>query len=460
MSDVATKTAAASAGDEDRALARALLGGTRAMREAGTTYLPKWPNESKAAYDARLATAVLFPAYSRTVDTLAGKPFSHPITIGDDVPPKIREWCEDIDLQGRNLHAFCAEVFADALGMGMAGILVDYPRTDGVRTLADERSAGARPYFVHIRAQDILGWRARRVGGVWRVEQLRFMERVEEPDGEFGERTIEQVRVLTPGAWQTYRKNAGGVWVPHEAGASTIPVVPFVPVYGKRAGFMMGEMPLLEVAHLNVAHWQSASDQQTILHAARVPILFARGFGDTDTIEVGAAAAVKSTQTDADLKFVEHSGAAISAGRQDLIDLEERMRQAGAELLVIQPGRVTATQINTENAVGMSALQKMAQSAEDSFDAALQLMADWSGERQGGHVRLFNDYGAATLAEASAQVLLTAATAGKISDRTLIQEYKRRGILSADVDPDDERERLSEQGPALGTMSDADANGQ
>ena len=72
----------------DWQLAKALLGGTRTMREAGETYLPAWPKEASEAYTQRLASAVLFPAYQRTVQTLSAKPFSKPITFGEDIPTR------------------------------------------------------------------------------------------------------------------------------------------------------------------------------------------------------------------------------------------------------------------------------------------------------------------------------------------------------------------------------------
>ena len=58
-----------------------LMGGTRAMRHAGKRHLPQWPAEDRSSYDIRLATSVLFPAYSRTVSVLTSKPFSKEITI-------------------------------------------------------------------------------------------------------------------------------------------------------------------------------------------------------------------------------------------------------------------------------------------------------------------------------------------------------------------------------------------
>lgn len=436
----------------DWALAAALLGGTRAMRAAGQTYLPKWPKEDAAAYATRLSVSVLFPAYQRTVQTLAGKPFSKPITIGEDVPARFAPWLADIDLQGRNLDTFASDVMQTALGYGLAGILIDYPPALGVRTQAQEQAAGLRPYWIEVKPQQILGWRAERVGGFWKLMQLRLAEVVEVPDGDFGTEMIDQVRVLEPGSWRLYRASDAGVWSLFDEGVTTLNVIPFVPVYGGRTGFMTATPPLIEVAHLNVAHWQSASDQQNILHVARVPILTVTGVDDPAwEMTVGSSSAIK-LPTDSKMEFVEHKGMAIEAGAADLKVLEERMRQAGAELLVIDPGRITATQIQTENAVGMCVLQRITQGFEDALDQALQITADWVGEASGGHVTVFNDYGAASLQEASAQLLLSTNQAGKLSDETLHNEYQRRGILSADVSWEDEQARIEMQGPALGEM--------
>ncbi len=457
---VATISAEVASMAPDWALAAALLGGTRSMRAAGTTYLPKWPNEDQKAYDCRLQTAVLFPAYKRTVETLTGKPFSKPITVGEDVPKDFEPWLADIDLQGRNLDAFAADQMETALGYGISGILVEYPRKpEAARTLADERGLGLRPYLIHIKPTQVLGWRVQRVNGSWRLTQLRIMESVEEPDGLYGVAAVEQVRVLEPGKWMTFRKldKTSNEWAQVDEGLTSIDFIPYVPVYGQRTGFMTGKPPLIEVANLNVAHWQSASDQQTILHVARVPILTIRQGGEHFKLTVGASAAVNLGEgPDAELKFVEHTGKAIEAGKVSLDDLKEEMRQAGAELLVLTPGEVTATQVATENAVGMCALQRISQGLEDALDLALQYMAKWVGQPEGGHVTIFNDFGAATLAEASAELLLKANQAGKLSDETFHGELQRRGILAADSDWDEEKERIDAQGPALGAMNDID----
>lgn len=450
-------------------LSDVLLGGTDAMRSAGQAYLPKWPAEDEKSYEERLKTAVLFPAYQRTVATLTGKPFSKPVTIGEDVPEELKGYCENIDLEGRNLHTFASDVLERALGLGMSFVLVDFPvRPDGVRTQADEQKAGLRPYAVHIHPRQVLGWKQRKHGGQWSLAQFRFMEAIEEDDGAYAAREVEQVRVLEPGKWQTHRKNDKGEWVLHEEGTTTLKYIPLAVAYGQRTGFMSARPPLLEMAHLNVAHWQSASDQQTILHVARVPILTVTGAQDTigkngDVIpwqfQVGASAAVK-LPTGAEMKFVEHEGKAIEAGAKDLKDLEERMRQAGAELLVID-NKLTATQVSAENAVGMCALQRIGESVEDALDQVLQFMADWIKEPQGGHVELFDDYAASSLSDAATQMIKDWVAAGLLSKEAAFKELQRRGAVSADLVWDDVKSQIDLEGPALGIMSDPNApNGQ
>lgn len=468
---VASKSEAVESMGRDWEVAEALLGGTSAMRDEGRKFLPQWPNERDADYAARLKVAVLFPAYLRTVVTLTGKPFSKPLGISEDMPETVQAWMQDADLEGRNLHAFAAECMGVALGYGLGGILVDYPPVAPLeggraRTQAEEAALRLRPYFVLVQPEQILGWRTARAGGATVLTQLRLMECVEEDDGDWGTRKVEQVRVLEPGRWMIWRKPKDREWNEaflHDEGVTTLDVIPFVPFYGERTGYMRARPPLLEVAHLNVAHWQSASDQQTILHVARVPILFSKMLGTTSTgsdveLVIGASSGVRANTPDADLKWVEHSGAAIGAGKEDLEVLEERMRQAGAELLVIKPGQVTATQTSTENAVGMCALQRITLDLQDALNAALDLVAQYAKIATAGTVTIYSDFGVSSLAEASADLLLRSTDAGYVSHETFRGELRRRGVLAADVDEAEEVGRLEAQGPALALMQPADPN--
>jgi hypothetical protein len=391
---------------------------------------------------------------------MAGKPFAKPLTLSDDTPAQIKAWAEDIDRQGVNLHAFAAEMFEESFN-GLAGILVDYPRVTPVRTgrtVAQVEASGARPYFVRVMHRQILGWRTEVIAGRVRLAQLRILESSEQPDGPYGTVCVPQVRVLEPGRWELWQQpSSAGDWIRVDEGVTTLADIPFVPLYGVREGLMCGRPPLLDLAYLNVKHWQSQSDQDTIEHVARVPILALIGADDETTLTVGAASAVKLPQ-DADLKYVEHSGNAIKAGAESLLRLEEQMIQTGAELLVQKPGNRTATEAAGDDEGNKCDLQRMAEGFADALDMALAYMAQWARLPTGGNVALFDDYGAANLSDASAALIKDMALSGMLTHETALRELQRRGVLSPDFDPVEETAAAKAEGPSLALAMTPDPN--
>jgi hypothetical protein len=284
---------------------------------------------------------------------------------------------------------------------GLHGILVDHPPLNypgslaGVRTKADEKKAGVRPYLTHYTCDSLLGWETERDDAGVRLVQLRLRETVTEKVSRFVTDEIPQIRVLEPGRWETWRKlkTASGKfeWVLHESGATSIDVIPFVFFYGHRHDFGIGRSPLRDLAHLSILHWQSSSDQENILSVARCPILFATG-NVGDNVTVGPSSFVTGKQ-DSDLKYVEHSGAAIEAGRQSILDLEDKMRMVGAELLAERTGLVTARQVIAETEDNRSILQRTTEDAEASWESVLRLVGLWSGEKLSPRVEMFKDFG-------------------------------------------------------------------
>ena len=433
---------------QDWSVLEALQGGTPAMRKAAQSLLPMWPAEEGKSYDLRLKTATLFPAYRRTVGVMSGKPFAKPLQL-KDADPSIEEWAEDIDLQGVSLHSFAADMFEEVVGYGLAGILVSYPIAPaaGYASKAALEETGARPYFVRVMHTQILGWISDSVNGATKLQQLRIKEQAQEPDGPFGVKCIEQVRVLFPGGWQIWKQVAGDKWMMDSEGVTSLKVIPFVALYGQRKGYMCGQAPMLDLAYLNVKHWQSQSDQDTILHVARVPILAFIGADDQSSLTVGGSAAVR-LPVGADLKFVEHSGHAIAAGEASLTALQEQMIQSGAELMVKKPGSRTATESAADAEANKSDLQRMAENFADALDQALEYMGQFAGVANCGNVELFSDYGGSTLGEASAALIKDLHLAGLVSGPTAIVELQRRGIISDDVDPEVEFEAASSEVPA------------
>lgn len=428
----------------DLDMIEALMDGTNAMRLGGEKWLPRWPKESEETYDARLSTAVLHPVFKRTVLVNAARPFSKPITLGDSTPQQIKDWADDLDLQGTSLAAFAVQIMAACLAKGWTGVLAEYPKADAIRTQADEKNAGVRPYCVHYPANSILGWKTAKGSDGLQLSQLRLLENVEVDAGDFATKIIEQVRLLTPGKWQTFRQDAQDQtkWVEFESGTTTIDFIPFVFFYGIRKSFGVGLSPLRDLAYQNVEHWQSSSDQQTILHVARVPILFAKCF-DEGTLTVGAGSAATADNEKSDLKYVEHSGAAIGAGKESLDDLQDRMRTTGAELISLQPGLATATQVSSDNEATESLMQQIVEVFEESLEECLEFMAAWVNLDYDPEVEIYKDFCVGTTSDAG--TLGSAVGTKTISKQTHFDELKRRDVLSLDLTWEEEQKRLASE---------------
>jgi hypothetical protein len=422
---------------------RALLGGTAAMRLAGTAYLPREAAESELSYQQRLNRSFLFNGYAKTVRDMTSKVFSVPIVIGEDVPQTLAEWLENVDLSGQNLDVFANQAFFDSLNEGIGYILTDMtpaPATNG-RPLTQAETAGRRPWMAYIPRSRVLGWRREIMEGHETLTQFRYRDDTEEPDGLWGTKIVPQVRVYNRDGsnvtWQLYRKDNKGNWSLHEEGTVTIGVIPVAPIYINRTGFFDGAPPLADLAEINVAHWQSQSDQRTILHVARVPILFGSGMPvDGAPIEIGAGRMVRSEKPDGRLVYVEHTGAAINSGRQDLKDLEFQMQTMGLELLIPKPGGQTATGEAIDQARMNTPLAFMALALQDALEASLAHMAAF-GELgdDGGSLNVNTDFGISPDSANDMKTLFDAVNVKAITRTTYVSELKRRRILSADVDP-------------------------
>lgn len=462
MSKVNDKSSAVAAMEDDWSKIDALVGGTKAMRAAGEKYLPRFPAESQAAYEFRLKTSTLYNATGRTIENMAAKPFAEAVTVRDidDVGEK---WLENVDLCGNNLTVFAHKVFGAGLAYGLTHILVDMPSTVGEDgkplyvTRAAEQSAGIRPYLVHISPKQVLGWRSSRgPDGQEALTMFRFMESVEEDDGEFGTKSISQIRVLTPTTWATYRKpekaSAGRTtedWELHQSGTISLGKVPLVTYYTKRSGFMTAVPPLSDMADLNIKHWQSSSDQDSILHTARVPLLAVSGVDDDYELVIGSKAYLR-LPVGGEAKYVEHTGAAIEAGEKSLQNLENQMRAMGAELLVESQVATTATQNNIEDGEAKSQLKLMVEGEEDAFDNAITLMHEWVGLTFSGKTDIFKDFSSDAILAAAAPFVLSLiqlVNSRLMSKEDAFNEMRRYGIINPDLAWDDVQERIAAEPP-------------
>ena len=438
----------------------ALLGGTDEMRNRGTEFLPQHFAETDKRYKERLQSSVLKNYFKATVKHMTGKVFSKPISV-EKAGSQIESLFSNIDRTGNDLSAFCSRVFFRSLAMGLHYILVDHPSVPVGLSLEDERNLEVRPYWASYGAEDVIGIRCNSDGT--RIEEARLRETsFEYADNGWGQVIVKRIRVLMPGKfvlWKYMDTTDGGEWIVETEGEMSIDEVPLVPVYtGHRAPFVAFP-PLEDLADLNITHWQSYSDQRSILSVARFPMLGVSGYDGGDEkggqVEIGPFRLLSTTDPQGKFYYVEHGGTAIEAGRKDLEDLKDEMATLGMQLLIPKSNGPTATESAITYSNTSSDLQNMARGLESSIEQALRLTAKW--QKQGGSeatVSLKGNFEIPRDTVNEVKELIAMRQSGDISRPTFFKECKRRGFLADDFNAKEEIEILEVEGPRIPSLEE------
>lgn len=438
-------------------LIQSLLGGTAAMRKGGQTFLPKEEEETTEKYKNRLKRSFLFNAYSDTVDSIVSKPFSEDVSVTGVEDNEFIERIEnDADRRGRNITQFSSDLYRSAINYGMVSIVPDFPRNqiteeDGeTRTanLKEERDKNIRPYFIRVDRPNILGFREDPDNpGI--LTQLRTYELTTEADGEFGEVSVEYVRVYERTVWKLYKNRAEEGYVLEDEGVNGLGRVPIVNIYFNYVGFMMANPALMDMAWLNLQHYQSSSDQNNILRFARTGTFFAAGFSKDEIdkkIVVGVDNAIKSTNPDAKFSVVEFQGHAISAGSDDLKQIEDRMEVLGAQPLV-QQANSTATGAKISNNKKETFAQAWVRATEEGLRAAYEMAYAWYDKElpEDFTIDIYSDFASQFQSDDSMQKVYDGQEKGLITSMTTLKELQRRSIISGDIDIEKELNEAQEE---------------
>lgn len=449
--DVQHEVAKYSAWMVDSDLPRTLYQGTKAMKLAGKKYLPANQLESDDVYKARLARSVLLNAFRKTSSFLAGQVFQADIVFDESVPEDFSDLKTNIDRSGNNINVFAKRVFQNGIGKGVSHILVDMDKVDEGATVEEKRQAGVRPYMREIRPEDVIGWLVE--DGV--LTQVRIRETTEQRDGKYGVKVVEQIRVLGQGYWELWELD-GKTSAMVDNGTfpgNSLPFFTFIP--GEEQSILTGETPLMDLAELNLAHWNSKSDQVNILHVGRVPILFGRHI-DADKIPVGTSQMITSGDDNADMKFVEIAGASIAAGAADLEELKAEMALYGLQQLIPRTGSMTATEKALSSSESHSSLGTWATEFSDFLQSVCEtvgVFGDFVFPEDGFTVN--GEYNLGVADAATLTTILKAHDQGVLSAQGAFTELRRRGIVDEHLTWKDMTEDIEEEnriGDLAGTL--------
>lgn len=446
-----------------------LKGGTPRLRQACETYLPRFPLENKDAYAGRVRSSVLYPAYKHTVRGMEGMVFRKNLRVGDDVPVKLRGTegergsgiIENVDLQGTHLDLFARQVFRDSFD-GHSFILVDMPKKlPPGATYADEKKLKHRPRWIRYRAEQAVNWEMDYTSGVPRLGQITFEERVTRKTGTYSRAPITRWRVLRPGSYELFEEREIGGKVEivrYEDGETSLKEIPVSIVYGEKLAALHSEPPLLDLAYLNIAHFQLKSDLRNILHVANVPILVrinAR-VDDKNKPQPISSNRIVDVQQNGDLKYVEHNGRAVPHARTEVLDLQYEMSVIGLSHLARKAEvEVTATESLLDAAETTGSLSVQARSLQDGLEGALAHSAQFMGlGDDGGSIAVNKNFQNLQLDAGKISALSTLVEKNQLSILTMWALLERAEELPDEFNAAVEQGRLRAQIPDDANLDD------
>ncbi|QDP66411.1 MAG: putative portal protein [Prokaryotic dsDNA virus sp.] len=409
-------------------LIETLLGGTYKIRKGHRKFLPQEPREQDFSYDNRLQRSVLSPYYVRLERMLAGMLTRKPVRL-NDVSDVIREQLFDVDLQGNDLQTFLYDTSRICLRYGHVGVLVDAPTA----------GENGRPYWVSYSPRDILGWRTQIIDGQQKLMQLRLSETIIAPDGLYGEKQIEQVRVLTPGAFEIHQKNEKGDFQIVNEGRTSLSDIPFSVAYSNRMGVLESIPPLGDIAELNLQHYRVQSDLANQLHISAVPMLAIFGFPQSaEEISAGPGEAMALPEG-SEAKYIEPAGNSYEAQFKQLDRIADQINALGlASVIGAKLVGETAEAKRIDRSQGDSTMMVVSQQMQDMIDNCLRFHAEYMQENNPGSCLVNRDFMGMRLTPQDIQALLQLYTAGTITQETLLLQLEAGEILGDEFNVESE----------------------
>ena len=333
---------------------KAVTEGTEYLRENSEAFLPLEPREDYDAYLARVNRAVFSPFTQRLIRAATGLVLRKPITLTGD-PYWTEMFKMDVDGCGSDLDEYARRILMCSLTYGQSHILVDYPAPSGALSLAEERQQNRRPYWIEVDPNNLYGWRLDRESNYGNLIQARIAEKAVLPDGDFGEKVYDQIRVIEPGRYRVFRKkeqieemydvsdnsvtgnfemgSADKDYKQVESGEFSLGEIPLVTVYSGKTENLVSKPPLLDIAYLNIAHFQRQADLIHSLHVASQPMLVMEGYDDqTKDLAISVNYAM-ATQPGNKVYYVEPASSAFDAQSAEIKELQMQMATLGISTL-------------------------------------------------------------------------------------------------------------------------------
>jgi len=415
------------------------LKGSAAIKKRGTRYLPQPnPTDTSPANELRyrdyLKRAVWLGVTQRTHDGMLGLVYDTPPIV--NVPDGVID-IENVNGQGLSLVQHSRSTCSYVLSYGRAGLLVDYPATDGPVTVA--AAADNEPTFTLYRPEDVINWRTDSGG----LSLVVLRECYVKADDGFEEQTESQYRVLrmVEGAYQVQLYREGEMveeYWPTDSSGKNWDEITFTFVGSMNNDADIDQPPLEPITDVNIAHYRNSADQEEASFIVGQPTVAVVGVSKDwgksilgGELQIGSRGLIP-LPVGASIELLQPSpntlpGEGMKDKKDDLIAL-------GAKLIEGSRTTMTATEVNADSQTNNSVLTSIADNVSMAYQSALEWAALFSGASGTIEFELNTDFDAGIMSAQERQQLLAEYMGGGISWDEYRAVMKRGGIASEDDD--------------------------
>lgn len=373
-------------------LVRDCIAGPLSIKAAGECYLPRMEKQTVKRYDNYKARAVFFNGTKRTHKAINGLIFRKPPKM--DLTGPLEPIEGDADLKGNKFISYCKTVVADVSGVGRAGTLIDWSKKED------------RAYLCFYRAEDVVNWQYETIEGKTVLTLLSLHECTQEKDPKdpFAPTEVEQWRTfqLIDGAvvcnvWRRDPNDENKLKIvltpPMIRKGGTLAAIPFVFHNSDGGDPDVTDVPLEDLAHVNVSHYQSSADLENGRHLTGnpTPCLFGLDtqtetgaakqgeVGSDGTVQLGSDAVLLSDNADAKAMYMEFSGQGLACLENAMKQKEEQMAALGARLIEPPKKDAEATEtVQLKYTAEASTLATIGISCTETLKQALAWVIYWT----------------------------------------------------------------------------------
>lgn len=422
--------------------------GQKQLREMGTVYLPMYAKMTADEYSAYLGRAPFYNMTSRTLDGMIGTSFLRdPKVAGIDDTQ--RELLKLASKKGSSFLTFTKQVCEEVLKVGRVGVLCD---------MGPE---GGSPYFAAYLAENIVDWETSNVGGRETLTLVALREQIRKPGESLAYDT--QYRVLKL-VGQEYQQHIYGVadtsvsvdfrnqapdeiLVPSRRGAS-FDYIPFV-FFGPRSNETeVDKPPLLDIADLNLSHYQSSAQLEQGRWYTGLPIYYSEigPGGEMAEYEI-APNVVWQLTPGAKAGIIEFNGQGLKFLENALREKENQISALGGRMITNRADSTgkseEETKMNERNE--RSLLMNVSVVMDDGFSQLLQWWAYWQDINDVSEIQAkFNkDFMLDTLGAREFRAIHELYKDGVLPIEALHEVFQRINIIPDNMDLDAFKEAIS-----------------